>query len=173
MELVGDEKRIQALFSELKFQDQSIAPSFDRMWISVPQTNPKRMAFMHPMVVLATLALFGAICVVALSSKQASKVDISSAPDAAPAVTSIAADVEPPKKLSRRSRRTIVRRTVRHVEPEHVLIQQAAVLSNWQSPTISLMESANSSLVTSLPEFNQTVKDLQSYLSIDGVKELK
>jgi len=173
MALVGDEKRIQALFSDLKFQDQSIAPSFDRLWNSVPHTKPKRLAFVHPMVVFATLALFGAICVVALSSKQTAKVDVSLASDAAPAVTPIEAAVEPAKKLSRRSHRTIVRRNVRHVEPEHVVIEQAAVLSSWQSPTGSLMETTNSSVVTSLPEFNQSVRDLQSYLSADGVKELK
>ena len=173
MELVGDEKRIQALFSELKFQDQSVAPSFDRLWNSVPHTKSKRMAFVHPALVFATLALFGAICVVALSSKQTSKRDISFAPDAAPALTSIESVVETPKKLSRRSHRLIVRRNVKHVEPEHVVIEQAAVLSSWQSPTGSLMATTNSLVITSLPEFNQTVKDLQSYLSTGGTEELK
>lgn len=172
MELVGDEKRIQALFSELKFQDQSIAPSFDRLWNSVPQTKPKRMAFVHPMVVFATIALFGTICVVALSSKQTSKVDTTVAFDAPPIVRSSEADVGPPKKLSRKPHRTIARRSVRPAEPEHVVIDQAVVLSSWQSPTDSLMESTNSSVVRSLPEFNQSVIDLQSYLSTNGM-ELK
>ena len=32
MELGGDEKRIQALFSELRFEDQSRSPEFYHLW---------------------------------------------------------------------------------------------------------------------------------------------
>src|SRR6476661_3150469 len=32
MKLVGDEKRIQALFRELKLEDQQLVPGFERVW---------------------------------------------------------------------------------------------------------------------------------------------
>jgi hypothetical protein len=174
MELVGDEKRIQALFSELKFQDQSIAPSFDRLWNSVPYPKPKRMAFVHPMVVFATIIIFGAISAVALWSKQAPNVDISVARDVAPVVSvPIEVDVEPRKKLSRKPHHSLVRKNVRSAELEPVMIEKVAVLSSWQSPTNSLMAYPSIVVVTSLPEFAQSVKDLESYLSTDGMEELK
>ena len=174
MELVGDEKRIQALFTELKFQDQSIAPSFDRLWNSVPHRQSKRMAFVHPMVVFATITMFGTVCALALWSKQTTNVNTSLALDVAPVVfRSIQADVRVSEKLSRKSRHTVVRKNVRPAQLESDAIEQVAVLSSWQSPTDHLLEYPSTPVVASLPEFAQSVKDLQSYLSTDEVKELK
>jgi len=174
MELVGDEKRIQALFSELKFQDQRIAPAFDRLWNSVPHPKPKRIAFVHPMVVFATITIFGTISAVALWSKQTPDVDISVARDVAAVVAvPIEVDAEPPKKMSRKPHHSLARKNVKPAKLEPVMIEEVAVLSSWQSPTDSLMAYPSNAVVTSLPEFAQSVKDLESYLSTDGMKELK
>jgi len=75
--------------------------------------------------------------------------------------------------MSRKPRHSLVRKNVRPAELEPVMIEEVAGLSSWQSPTDSLMAYPSNAVVTSLPEFAQSVKDLESYLSTDGMKELK
>lgn len=169
MELAGDEKRIQALFSELGFEDQSMAPSFNRLWKSAQATKPKRLLFVEPIVVLSSVAIIAALAVWAR--------DTSTQPafqrDVAVFVPAVESRVEAPKKLSARNRRPIQRKKVWRKEPEHVVIEQAAVLSSWQSPTNALMEFTAGTVFKSLPNLTESVTDLESYLSINEVKELK
>ena len=168
MELVGDEKRILALFSDLKVQDQSIAPSFDRLWKSAQTTKPKRLLFVEPMVVLGSVAIITAL---AMWSRETSTQPALQASVAI--VPSVESRLEAPKKLSVKDRRPVQRRKVRQREPEHVVIEQAAVLSSWQSPTGSLMEFTAGPVFKSLPDLTESVTDLESYLSNNEVKELK
>src|SRR5262249_12836820 len=42
MELGGDEKRIQALFSELALENHSGAPGFETLWTQAEATGPER-----------------------------------------------------------------------------------------------------------------------------------
>ena len=168
MELVGDEKRIPALFSDLKFQDQAIAPSFDRLWKAAQTTKPQRLLLVEPMLVLGSLAIIAALV---MWFK-----DTSTQPPIQPSVAIVLpaeSRVEAPKKLSVNDRRRVQRRKVRPKEPEHALIEQAAGLSSWQSPTGSLMGFTADTVVKSLPDLTESVTDLESYLSNNGVKELK
>jgi hypothetical protein len=171
MELAGDEKRIQALFSELRFEDQSMAPSFDRLWKSARSVQPQRVALVQPLVVLGALATIAVFFALGLRSPEPTIPVIAhvSAPLALP---SVASRVEVPKKSRPRSHRTVHRRS-RMNESEHIVIQQAELLASWQSPTSGLMESAAGSLLNSLPALTDSVKELESYLSINEVKELK
>lgn len=168
MELAGDEKRIQALFSELRFEDQSMAPSFNRLWKSAQATKPKRLLFVEPIVVLSSVAIIAALAVWArdMSTQPAFQRDV------AVFVPAVESRVETPKKLSARNR-PIQRKKVWRKEPEHVVIEQAAVLSSWQSPTNALMEFTAGTVFKSLPNLTESVTDLESYLSINEVKELK
>jgi hypothetical protein len=171
MELAGDEKRIQALFSELRFEDQSMAPSFNRLWSSARTMQPQRVAFVQPLVVLGALATFAVVFALGLRSPELTIPVIAhvSAPLALPSVES---RVQVPKKSGPGSYRTVHRRS-RMNESEKIVIQQAELLASWQSPTSGLMESAAGSLVNSLPELTDAAKELESYLSISEVKELK
>jgi hypothetical protein len=172
MELVGDEKRIPALFSDLKVQDQSIAPSFDRLWKSAQTTKPERLLFVEPLVVLGSVAIIAAL---AMWSAMWSN-DTSTQPAfqlSVAIVSSAESRAEAPKKLVVKDRRVVQRRKVRPKEPEHVVVEQAAVLSSWQSPTGSLMEFTAATVFKSLPDLTESVTDLESYLSNNGVKEFK
>ena len=40
MEFTGDEKKIQALFSELSLEQQSHTPSFEKLWVSTEKRKP-------------------------------------------------------------------------------------------------------------------------------------
>ena len=168
MELAGDEKRIQALFSELRFEDQSMAPSFNRLWQSAQATKPKRLLFVEPMVVLGSVAMIATLAMWTrdTSTQRAFESDVA-------AIVPAVDRVEAPKKLSARNRRPLQRKKALPKEPEHVVIEQAAVLSSWQSPTNALMEFTAGTVFKSLPDLTESATDLESYLSINEVKELK
>ena len=172
MELAGDEKRIQALFSELRLEDQSIAPSFDRLWNSARITKPQRVALVQPLVMIGAFATLAVAVGLGLRSPEPAIDDIAhvSAPIG---ISSIEFPTEAPKKAAPGFRRTVHRRHVRPKKLDHVVIQQAEVLSSWQSPTSALMESAVAPVLSSLPELTESVKELESYLSNNEVKELK
>lgn len=169
MELAGDEKRIQALFSELRFEDRRMAPSFNRLWKSAQATKPKRLLLVEPMVVLGSAALITALAMWARDTSTQPAFQ----PDVAAVVPSVESRVKAPKKVSARNRRSVPRKKVWPKEPDHTVIEQAAVLSSWQSPTNALMEFTAGTLFKSLPDLTASVTDLESYLSINEVKELK
>ena len=173
MELAGEEKRIQALFSELRLEDQSMAPSFDRLWNSARTTQPQRIALMQPLAVLGALAMIAVVF--ALGSRSPERASQAVAYVPAPVVLpSVESPAEAQRKSgSKSSHRAVHKRSVRVNEPEHVVIKQAEVLASWQSPTVGLMAPVAGSFLSSLPEFTESVKDLESYLSINDVKELK
>lgn len=168
MELAGDEKRILALFSDLKSHDQSTAPTFDRLWKSAQTTKPERLFFVEPMIVLGSVVIIAALAM--WSREPSTHPALQSSVGIVPSAES---RIEASKKLSVKARRPVQRRIVRPKEPEHVVIEQAAVLSSWQSPTSSLLEFAAGPVFKSLPDLTESSTDLEIYLSNNGVKELE
>jgi len=61
MELGGDEKRIQALFSELSFADQSRVPQFGHLWTRA-QVSKESRGIGRPVAVLVSLLVTAAAC---------------------------------------------------------------------------------------------------------------
>jgi len=146
-----------------------MAPSFNRLWKSAQATKPKRLLLVEPMVVLGSAALIGGLAMWARDTSTQPAFQ----PEVAAVVPSVESRVKAPKKLSTRNRRSVPRKKVWPKEPEHVVIEQAAVLSSWQSPTNALMEFTAGTVFKSLPDLTESVTDLESYLSINEVKELK
>jgi hypothetical protein len=74
--------------------------------------------------------------------------------------------VEEPQKLASVPRRAQNRHRhfVRQKQIERTLAQRAAMLASWQSPTSKFLESPTGSVFNSLPQLNQSVKDLESFL---------
>lgn len=171
MELVGGEKRIQALFSELKLQDQSIAPSFDRLWQSAQTTKPNRIASMQPIVVLGSLMIIGAAWTIGVLSTDALMLPASQDDVAMSVPISVATGTEVAKKHRPKTHSTIRRKKRRPAELDETAIDQAVALASWQSPTYGLMESAVPSAFKTLPDLGQSAQELESYLS-NEVKEL-
>ena len=161
MELGGTEKRIQALFSELSLEDHSHVPSFEHLWTRAAATRsaPAR-AFTRSLVVTAAVIVVAASSF-ALWSKQ-SPVVLNIAPLGIPAtpLPQLAAVVDTPR--SPRAQRP--KRIARPRQTESDVITEAALLSSWQSPTSTLMESPSRVNFNSLPQLNQSAKDLESFL---------
>lgn len=170
MELGGDEKRIQALFFELSVQDQQHAPRFEKLWReAVPAEQAPR--FTRSLVVIAaTLIVAVAVLFVAWSRKRSTEQNVKNV--APQTVASPLAPYVPqqPDKVAfvhrgTRSHSSSRRTLARQRQPEPALEQQAALLANWKSPTEKFMTSPTRSVFNSLPQLNESVKDLQSFLS--------
>lgn len=156
MELGGTEKRIQALFSELSLEDRTHVPRFELLWTRVEKTTPAplfRRSWAVAVVVIAAASLF------LLWSKPSQTVlNIAPLEIPTPASPQVAAVVEPSRPHQPRKKRI-----VRQRQPDRVL-SEAALLSRWQSPTQNFMQSPSSVSFNSLPQLDQSAKDLESFL---------
>lgn len=169
MDLAGDEKRIQALFSELSRQDAQVAPDFAKLWrtASVAKAAPR---FSKSLIaVAATVIVAVAVLLVTWSLKKSPVEQRAQIPTPQPIASPEAPQtVEPDQKVVHRRtpsysprRRTLVRRQQR----ERLLAQQAALLANWKSPTEQYMTAPTRSAFGSLPQLNESAKELETFLS--------
>lgn len=156
MELGGTEKRIQALFSELSLEDRTHVPRFEQLWTRVEKTTPAplfRRSWAVAVVVIAAASLF------LLWSKPSQTVlNIAPLEIPTPASPQVAAVVEPSRPHQPRKKRI-----VRQRQPD-IVLSEAALLSRWQSPTQNFMQSPSSVSFNSLPQLDQSAKDLESFL---------
>lgn len=178
MELTGDEKRIQALFSELMLEDDSLAPRFDQLWIRAQATKPERVVILNrSFVAVASILIVVAACSlmwwrnVPTKTRSGQEVGLLpplvSEPDQLPQ--------EKPKKLMLARADTLARKVqpkrVRSRGNERAVIQEAVVLSTWSSPTRFLMDSPANPVLQSLPQLTQSSRELESFLPNTEVKE--
>jgi hypothetical protein len=179
MELIGEEKKIQALFSELKLADTQAAPSFAGVWNRAqlrPRTRVSRLNFS---LAAAAFAVFVAVVALALwSSNRPQTVQ----PKNAIAAATVGLPVTPgpttgteqsgilPKKeqprVSRNARaaRFAARQKAELMAARRAEIRDATAISSWKSPTATLLSSQNDALLNSLPQLNESVKELKSFL---------
>jgi len=172
MELAGDEKRIRALFSELSFEDCGQTPRFEELWRGAQVMSPVPR-FNKPLVFVVVMMLVIVAAMVATWSRFTStprSVDhvhkltppqqiVTPAPP--PASESQTLALVPRRQHSHPNRQRSLAR-VKQTGP--TLQQQAAMLANWHSPTDTFMASPSASVFNSLPQLNQSAKDLESFL---------
>lgn len=161
MELGGDEKRIQALFSELKHEDQSRLPQFGHVWtraLAGKEIGARGVG--RPVLVsLLVTAVVSSLAVWAWYRSTEALIP-SIAIQLPPSVTVEAGHTAvQPVKIERQ------KHTARRRQVERSIVTEAALLSSWQSPTQQFMSSPTELTLGSLPQLNQSVKDLESFLS--------
>ena len=161
MELGGDEKRIQALFSELSFENQSRVPQFGQLWSRAQANEIGGRTLGRLIAVFVSLVITAAACSLAVWTWYTSTQDSNIVIQPLPSETFEARYTPTPVKLEPPRKKHIARR--RHVERS--IATEAALLSNWQSPTQQFMSSPTDLALGSLPTLNQSVKDLESFLS--------
>ncbi len=183
MELVGDEKKIQALFSELRLADQQAAPSFVGVWNRAQLRTPARSGWLNLRLVAAAFVVCAAVFALALWSNSRQQIAPSVrtaavapvAPPVTPPVTSgLTPPAAPPTAPSdaerlralrnQRAARFAARQRAELLAARRAEIRDATAISSWQSPTATLLSSQNDALLNSLPQFNESVKDLKSFL---------
>lgn len=179
MELVGEEKKIQALFSELRLADEQAAPSFAGVWNRAqlrPRTRVSALSFAFAAAACAVLVAVVGLALWSSSRQQTSQPSrqIAATPDASPVTPGSRTSDEPsgvlPKReqprVSRNARaaRFAARQKAELLAARRAEIRDATAISSWQSPTATLLSSQNDALLNSLPQLNESVKELKSFL---------
>jgi hypothetical protein len=179
MELVGHEKRIQELFRELKLEDERITPRFVAVWNCVESTSPGPNPVFRVTFAVAAVLLVCALFSLAWWSKrwqrpeQSNELVAAGAAKMASSPTPTAKNPEPKQRASAELRhrvsfnvRTRKLAARRHAEllARKAAIREARAIASWQSPTITLLRSPADEVLTSLPQLNQTVNELKSFL---------
>ena len=166
MEYVGEEKRIRELFRELRLENERLTPQFAGLWIRA-QAAPARPLRAINLSFALTAALL--ICALVSLTLWSRPWQINSSPNS-PIVTGfkppiLNVDLEKPIKLALRPRTETA--ALNKTE-----ISEAATISKWESPTTSLLRSPSEQVLTTVPQFNDAVKDMKSFLpSTDKPKE--
>jgi hypothetical protein len=180
MESVGNEKRIQALFRELKLADERVAPEFIKVWDRAQATSPGwtssgsapvfRLSFALAtalVITLSALALWSRYRQpgeqvnprVATESTLPGSTPAPSRATPPPVVAQSPVRVKsnqwPPKLAARRKADLAARNAV---------IREAVSISSWQSPTATLMQSPADDVLTSLPQLDRSLNELKTFL---------
>ena len=178
MESVGEEKKLQALFSELKAADEQTAPSFAATW-NRATIAPRRIRAFNPAFIAATALLVVALISLAVWSRYSQRSQPQPMQAAHPASpknerTPLLAGVTPSPKVvpapPRKTNREVVAKkiSVRHdaqlLASTRKLTRDAKSIMNWQSPTTALLSSPSAEIFSSVPQLNQSATDLKAFL---------
>jgi hypothetical protein len=185
MELAGDEKKIQALFRELKLEDERVAPAFSKLWNRAQSESRQSRPAMRTSFAVAAAVLVITLCTLAFwsrnwqSGRQNSRVASGSTTAGSKAAP---APVTPePKQLvldegrnrvrfNRLPRKLATRRQTEFTT-RNAGIREALAILSWQSPTATLMQSPADGVLTSLPRLDRSVTELKSFLPNIQLKE--
>jgi hypothetical protein len=174
MKIIGDDKRLRALYSETRFGDEQNAPSFSAAWHRA-QSRAKRPRPTFNFAFASALALvIFAAATLAIWSKYSQEPQTYSA-FATVAAASLAplhkgntAATQPALTVNRpvRSRANrVASQQQRLMVAENRKAEQAAKkIASWESPTASLLSSSSDNLFKSLPQLNQNSNEMKSFL---------
>jgi hypothetical protein len=176
MGLSGEEKKLQALFSELKAADEQATPHFGAI-LNRAQIAPRRIRALNPAFVAATLLfVFGVVAFAVWSrySRTATSPQPAVAeappspgtnalgPSPAPVKETSAPHPKNPVIAARRNRTSNQRNAM--LAANRKLQKDAKSIANWTSPTSALLESPSDEMFSSLPELNQSATQLKSFI---------
>jgi hypothetical protein len=169
MELAGNEKRIQALFSELSLQDQSCAPRFETLWTRATAPAPVRGVSGFAMAIAATFVIAAACSLGVWSWYRSSRSPVERAHGVEPPAISTplvheAGNPAPAVRPVTSNRRPRQKKLTRPRQTERAIMREAAMLASWQSPTQRFIQSPTGSVFNSLPQLNQSAEDLKLFL---------
>jgi Na+/phosphate symporter len=181
MELVGEEKRIQALFSEVRFADEQTAPSFVGMWNRAQAKTTRTQRAFNLSFVAATALLVCALVSLAWwvnraqRSQQGVVANVPPITNVGPknvvqpllkAVVEFTPVPQPHSGDRSRALKLVARRQAVLMAANRKAARDAKAIESWQSPTATLLDSSSDELLKSLPQLNQTVDELKSFLPV-------
>ena len=178
MELIGDEKRIQALFSELRLADKQTVPSFAAGWNRAQSRTDRPQRAFNFSFVAATALLVCALVSLALWSRQwqpnpDALISVAPVTTAGPAQVLVGInEVKPPTPVQKGiwvsaksyALKLAARRQPLLLAANMKAAHEAKAIASWQSPTATLLDSPSDELLKSLPQLNQSVDELKSFL---------
>lgn len=178
MESVGEEKKLQALFSELKTADEQTAPRFATVW-NRAQLRPRRMRRFNPAFVAATALIVFVLISLAVWSRYSQRTQpqpIQAVAPTVPKMDTAAAAVDnsspapkvvgtwKPRNTNLVAKRIVARPGAPQLAANRKLNQDAKTIASWKSPTTALLSSPSDEIFSSLPELNKSSSDLKSFL---------
>jgi len=176
MEFSGDEKRIQALFSELSLENRTRTPRFEKLCQGAEANAPARAPRAMRLMLVAILVVVAMSLVAARSWLSSSQAEHTANIPSQVIPTTSAPRVQQPEHLLSAASKDLVRpRRLMRRQTERAAIRQAEMLSDWQSPTNILLSSPAVSVLSSLPQLNQASRDLEQFLPKNNevIKESK
>jgi hypothetical protein len=191
MGLNGEDKRIRALFCELKREEERTSPLFAKTW-NIAEAEFHRRGFSRLRFQLSSnlLRFATAILVVSLVlaatvllprylrlrrqpkhdyAKQKAATGPRATSEEPPRSGKVPANSEPGKPTYRL---VAIRRSVRVKKSQVASAQRARSvkqggLSDWQSPTAKLLRSAGDDLLRFIPQMNESAKEMKKFLATD------
>jgi hypothetical protein len=164
MELSGDEKRIQALFSELALENKIGAPPFEILLTRAQSTRhaPRRVFIAGAAVVVTALVIAATTLLATWDSSPPPSLDAVNITPREISIQPTELTIETDRAKSRPVRQ---KKVMRPKKVERTVTREALLFSSWQSPTATFMQSPGGSALSSLPQLNQSVQDLKDFLS--------
>src|SRR5258705_1351303 len=186
MESVGNEKKIQALFREVKLADERVAPEFNKVWNRALATSPGSSRVFKVSFGLATASLvviiLSALVLWSRNGQPGDQVDPKLATESTtPGSTPVLHQATPATPSPTRPLRSVVAQSPVRVksnllppklaarrkadlEARKAVIREAVSISSWQSPTATLMQSPADHVLTSLPQLDRSLNELKTFL---------
>ena len=182
MEIIGDDKKLRALYSEAKVADKSALPSFTSVWhqAQARSLRPRRAFNLSFALVTALLVLtLGSLAVWSMYSprRDHQAVKTPSTPGSvAPSPLNSGEksnEKEEPKVAEKESETPLakpIHRPVRRVRKAATLPEPQTIAANtttietWQSPTAGLLSSPADGLFKSTPQLNENANGMKSFL---------
>jgi hypothetical protein len=191
MNLNGEDKRIQALFCELKREEKRTAPLFAKMW-NIAEAEFQRRGFSRlrfqrssnllrfataivvvSLLVAATVLLPRYLQLRRQPNHHYTKQEVATAPrftsEEPPRSGKVPANRESGKPTDRL---VAIRRSLRLKKSQVASAQRArpvkqSGLSEWQSPTAKLLRSPGEELLMFVPQMNESAEEMKKFLSND------
>lgn len=176
MEIIGDDKKLRALYSETRFVDEQVVPSFSAAWHRAHSRakRPRRTVALAFASALAVVIF--AVATFAVWSKYSQQPQMYSA-FASAAATNLTlpnrgSEITPPTVpvnrvtalIRSRANRLAAQRQQLLVAENRKAQKEAKEIASWQSPTASLLSSSSDDLFKSLPQLNQNATEMKSFL---------
>ena len=194
MGLNGEDKRIRALFCELKREEKRTSPLFAKTWNNAeaefhrrgfsrlrfqPSANLLRFAtaiLVVSLVLAATVLLPKYLRLPRQPKPDYAKQEVAAAPRATSEEPPRSGKVPANRESGKPTDRLVaIRRSVRVKKSQVASAQRARPvnqikqngLSEWQSPTAKLLRSAGDELLRFVPQMNESAEEMKKFLAND------
>jgi len=184
MEIIGDDKKLRALYSEAKRADEATMPSFTSVWhrAQARSLKPRRGLKLSFALVTALLVLtLGSLAVWSIYSPRGNQPHEALTPGSvaptvvnSPVKSQTDEDVRTAEKAPQPPIETPVHRSPKSrvrkppAPPDSQLIAQSSVkettIDSWESPTAALLSSPTDGLFKSVPQLNENANEMKSFL---------
>lgn len=178
MEIIGNDKKLRALFSEIRLEDGQAAPSFASTCQRAQSRSLQKPRALNFAFVAATALLVFGFASLAIWSKYSRSSETTYSAFASIAAgdfarkqtdngTEAAVSVSAIKNTGAHSKlrsKNVVTQRAPVVARNRTTQQAAKEIASWQSPTASLLSSSSDDLFKSLPQLNENASELKSFL---------